>query len=209
MSTPILIDMPESSCFASVTMTLSRVIGVTQSPFTLETQTFKWPGEQWSMQLQMPPMTKRALAAEWYSFALKLEGTFNCFLMGDPTARDPLGSALGNPVIDGLGQSGNSVNTKGWEPNTERLLVAGDYIQLGTGMDSRLHMVVDIVNSNGDGEAVINIVPALRTPPNDGAAIVTRNARGVFRCTDNAFSWSVAPGPVYRLNINAVEVINA
>lgn len=209
MSDPVLIDVPTSSCFAGVTMTLNRVIGVTQSPFTLETQTFKWPGEQWSMQLQMPAMTRRAMAAEWYAFALKLEGTFNYFLMGDPSAKTPRGTPAGSPVVDGGGQQGNTLLTRGWTPNSQSVLMAGDYIQLGTGMDSRLHMVVDDADANGDGETVLNIVPALRTPPNDGLTIITNNAKGVFRLTDNSFSWGVSPGPLYRLNFDAVEVINA
>lgn len=209
MSNPILIDVPQTSCAASVSMTLTRVIGVTQSPFTLTTQTFKWPGEQWSMQFQMPPMTRREIAAQWYSFALKLDGTFNNFLMGDPSARVPLGTPTGTPVIDGAGQQGNSINTRGWAPNSPNVLMSGDYIQIGTGIASKLHMVVDNASANASGEAVLNIVPALRTSPNDGVGIITNNARGVFRLTDNSFSWSVSPGPVYRLSFSAVEVIDA
>lgn len=208
MSTPVIINVPESSCFSSVTMTLTRVIGVTQSPFTFATQTFKWPGEQWSMQLQMPPM-RRNIAADWYSFGIKAEGTFNYFLMGDPSARVPRGNPVGTPVINGNGQEGNSINTRGWTPSALNVLRAGDYIQIGTGIAARLHMVVDDASANLSGEAVLNIAPALRTPPNDGTTIITNNAKGVFRMTDNSFSWGVSPGGFYRLSFSAVEVINA
>lgn len=204
-----LINLPTSSCLASVTLTLTRAVGSTQSPFTFDEQLFKWPGEAWSIEFSMPPFNNRALAADWYSFGLKLEGSLNTFLIGDPLGKNPRGVASGTPLVDGAGQSGNILSTKGWTPDIAGIMLKGDYIQIGTGNNARLHMVVEDANSDSSGDASLSIVPALRTPPADNAAIIVSNARGVFRLNSNSFSWSISPGPVYRLNFSAREAINA
>lgn len=204
-----LVTVPSSSCIASVVMTLKRVIGVTQSPFTLEDQSFKWPGEAWSIDFQMPPILNRRIAADWKAFGLALEGQYNRFLMGDPTARIPQGVATGTPQVNGINQTGNTLATKGWTNNINGILLKGDYIQLGTGESSKLHMLIEDANSDGSGNANLSIVPALRSSPSDSAPIVVNNPRGVFRLTNNSWSWSVNPGPVYRMSFQAVEVVSA
>lgn len=209
MPAPTLLELPDSSCIASVIMTLTRVTGVTISPFTLDEQKFKWPAEQWSIDFRLPVIVDRAIAAEWQAFGVLLEGKYNTFLMGAPGARLPRGSALGAPKIDGASQVGNSIITKDWTPNSTGVLLKGDYIQLGTGSSSRLHMVTNDVDSDGAGNATINLMPALRSSPVDSSDIVTSNARGVFRLVDDSFSWSIDPGPVYRMSFQALEVVNA
>lgn len=207
MSVPALITVPSSSCYASVIITMERVVGVTGSPYSLQEQSFKWPGERWSLDLRMPPMTDRSVAAEWQSFMMKLEGRFNVFLMGDPSAKTPRGVATGTPLVDGANQVGTTLATKGWSNSITNIMRAGDYIQLGTGLTARLHMVVEDVNSDGSGNCNLKIYPALRESPANNAAIVTNDAKGVFRLMEDAFSWSVDPGPVYRMSFNAIEVV--
>ena len=208
MTAPSVITAPDN-CAASVIMTLRRVVGVTASPFTLEEQRFKWPGEQWSIDFRLPPFTTRDVFAEWQAFMLRLEGTFNIFLMGDPSAKTPRGVATGTPQIDGNNQVGNTLLTKGWTNSVTGILKKGDYIQIGTGALSRLHMVVEDANSNGSGVAALSICPALRYSPTNNGAIVVNDAKGAFRLSDNETSWSVDPGPVYRMSFNAIEVMNA
>lgn len=209
MSTPPLLNLPTSVCFASVVMSLRRVVGRTQSPFTLEEQAFKWPGEQWGMELTMPPIKGRALAEEWISFMLQLEGSYGYVLMGDPSAKNPEGVASGTPQVDGINQTGNTLLTKGWTPNVTGILKRGDYLQLGTGTNTRLHKVMADVNSDGSGNAALSIVPALRNSPGNSDPIVVYDAKGLFRLTANDFAWSVEPGNIYRFRFNAVEVVNA
>lgn len=209
MSTPPLLDLPSSACVASVIMTLVRVVGRTESPYTLEEQTFKWPGEAWMIDFSMPTFTNRRIASEWIAFALKLEGSYGHFLMGDPSAKLPRGVASGTPVVDGANQTGNLLLTTGWAPNTTGIILKGDYIQTGAGATSSLHMVVEDADTDSSGNAILQIVPAIRTSPIDGSAIIVNNPRGVFRLTSNDYSWSVSPGPTYRLNFQAREVISA
>lgn len=209
MSTPPLLNLPSSSCIASVVMTLTRAVGVTQSPFTFEEQSYRWPGEMWSMEFALPPIKNRAVASEWKAFALKLEGQYGRFLIGDPSARLPAGSAMGTPLVNGINQTGNTLVTDGWTPNQTGALLPGDYIQLGTGASAKLHMITAPVTVDGSGNANLEFVPALRSSPADNAPIVISDAKGVFKLTSNSFSWQVSPGGIYRISFSAQEVVSA
>ena len=54
----------------------------------------------------------------------------------------------------------NSLITDGWTPSQTGILLTGDYIQLGTGLASRLHKVLADVNSDGGGNATFDIWPS-------------------------------------------------
>lgn len=204
-----LVDVPTSSCAAQVTMSIMRTVGRSTSPFTLETQSFRWPGEQWMIDFNLPPIINKEVANEWKAFAVKLRGSFNYFLMGDPSAKLPLGVATGTPQVASSNQTGNLLQTKGWTASVVGIMKAGDYIQLGTGVNSRLHMITADVNSDAGGLANLPLEPALRSSPALNQAVIVNNARGVFRLQDNTYSWNVTPGPRYQLGFTAVEVINA
>ena len=204
-----LIDMPDGS-LGAVTLSLTRAISRSSSPFTFETQSFQWPGEQWKLDFSMPPFVDRRIASRWIAFQAKLKGSLNYFLLGDPSAKKPQGVATGTPLIAAGNQVGNVLQTKGWTPSTAGILLAGDYIQYGTGINARLHMVVDDADSDALGNANLRIEPNIRFPaPALNAPIVVENARGVFRLADNVTSWDATPGPLYTIAFSAVEVISA
>lgn len=207
MSVQPLIEMPASSCFAEVTLSIDRVVGRTSSPYSMQEQFFKWPGERWRMDLVMPPITNRDTANEWKAFGVKLQGMYGQFLFGDPSAKVPRGVATGSPKVDGANQIGNTLVTKGWTPNTTNILKAGDYIQLGSGVTSRMHMNVNPVDSDSSGNATLTLEPAVREAFADDSVIVVNNPVGLFRLSGNTFQWRVSPGPVYRISFSAEEVV--
>lgn len=209
MSTPPLVTLPTSLCFANIVLTLTRVVGSTVSPYTLEDQKFKWPGSAWTAEVSLPPTRDRRIASDWISFGLNVEGTYGYFLMGDPTAKMPQGIATGTPVVSGAGQQGNTLVTSGWTNNTNGVLLKGDYIQLGTGMAAKLYMVTEDANSNGSGIANLKIQPELKVSPQNGSSVITNNTVGLFRMVDNNFSWSIRPGRVYSFSFRAQEAVNA
>lgn len=208
MSTPPVVNLPDK-CPASVVMSIEYVVASTSSPFTLNEQTFKWPGTRWKMDVVYPPIKDEVLAGEIKAFFLKLQGIHGRFLIGDPSKNSPSGSGLGSPVVSGGGQEGNSLITSGWNPDETGLLLPGDYVQIGTGVDSQLHMIVDSVDSNASGMATLRIEPPLRRSPQDNSTVVINNPRGVFRLTTNEPSWGVTPGKVYMFSFSAIEVVNA
>lgn len=219
-------------------------------------------------------------AGKWVATLLKLNGRQGTFLFGDRIRATPLGSAGGSPLVDGGGQTGQSLVTKGWPLSTDGNLLAGDWLQIGDSgalppgvfsattswltdlfiisrtatqiavrftdacpsvggtMDwsvgtqfgiknvnpgagevsvsattnpptssgtPRLYRVLNDVDSDSNGDAVIDIWPRLREPPEDGATIYVSNCKGVFRLKDNNMNWNIDVARLYGLEFEAVE----
>ncbi len=133
-------------------------------------------------------------AAPFVAVLTKLRGMGGTFLFGDPITAQPLGNAVGAPVVDGFGQTGLELLTRGWNPGAPDVLKAGDNIQIGTGAQTRLHKVVADASADAGGLVTLDIWPRLRESPADGTAIVTQNPLGTFRLASNARAWrEVAP----------------
>ena len=206
--TPELIEVPEFLRLSTVTMTLVKAVGISKSPFTFQETAYEWDGEQWLIDIVIPPITDRRLAGKYKAFLLKLRGEVNNFLLGDPSCSTPLGVATGIPLVNGGGQTGNTLSTKGWTPSIDGILLEGDYIQIGTGLNARLHMVVSDVNSDGSGNASISVIPSLRYSPADNAQIIVNSPKGVFKFDSSDVSWSADPSNIYTFSLTAREVLN-
>lgn len=200
--------LPASLKYASTTMTLRRTVGRTVSPFTLEEQSFLWPGEQWAAQVQVPPMNEDD-AMEIIAFFNRLRGSYDSFYLGNPARSTPRGVASGTPLVNGSLQTGNTLVTDGWSNNVTGILKAGDFIQINSGTGAELNQVALDVNSDGSGNATIPLVKTIRTSPANNSAVVVNNPVGVFRLTSDSFSYSVEPGRIYRMSFEAIEVVNA
>ena len=94
---------------------LSRVVGESTSPFTLQTQTYQWSGERWEGEVTLVPKNYTELA-DIKAFLVKLRGKKGSFLYGDPDylARGKRGAGGGTPLVNGASQTGNELVTDGW-----------------------------------------------------------------------------------------------
>lgn len=199
------INLPYRPRQRSITLTPVNIVGIAASEFTGAQQVQKHDGEYWQVDISMPPMTRND-GQIWDAFCTKLNGRLGTFLMGMDNAMRGLGDLSGNPVVNGDGQSGGTLNITGATPSIENWAHAGDYIQLGSGASSRLHKVLDNASTDDQGNASINIWPRLRRSPNDGDIVVVENTKGVFRLTDN-ISVSIQEANIYGFSFSAVEVI--
>lgn len=203
------LTLPTHTGVSQVEITASNVVAITESPFTLSQQVVKHAGERWSAVVTIPPV-KRSDAEYWNSFFLRLRGKFGTFLLGDPSSATPRGSAStapGTPVVNGGSQTGNELNIDGLPVSATGYLLAGDYIQLGSGSTARLYKVLQDVNSNISGQATLNLWPNLRTSPTDNSAVVVSNARGVFRLATNEATWTVNNAGLYSISFAAMEAL--
>jgi hypothetical protein len=186
-----ILPMPKSPAPKQLDMEITDSVSQVQSPFTLATQMQVWPGaERWNCNVSMPPM-KRPISNPWVAWLMSLQGILNTFLMGDATHAIPAGNPAGTPLVDGTVSGYNLpafyvLHTKGWTPNTGNLLLAGDYIQLGV----RLHRLTKTVNSDANGNAVLNIWPAIREMPGDGQLLIVSDTRGLWRLAENKRAWT-------------------
>lgn len=187
---------------------LVRSTALSTSPFSFAQQAYNWGGEMWQGEVTFIP-TRGTDEASIRAFMAKLRGRFGTFLYGDPDflALGVQGTNNGTPLVNGGSQTGNELVTDGWA-NSEVVLKAGDYIQLGSALTSRLYMVVDDVTSDGSGNATINIEPALRNSPADNATITTTDAKGLFRLSSSEVEWSSDYSSIKNITIPFMEALN-
>jgi len=159
------------------------------SPFTGQTQSQQWLGaDMLSATLNLPPLTQ-VQADAWMSFLAQLRGMANAFLMGDPlqpnargTGSSPYGPMVDNTVPGGNAAGSQTLGTTGWTPNAQGVLLQGDWIQV----DYRIYRVLDDINADGAGKALLPIWPALREQPtSDGIHGGWLNAAGQLGYTQS------------------------
>jgi hypothetical protein len=199
--------MPGTPGQRSVSFTMHDSVATVPSPFTMQTQTQTWPGaDWWEATISLPPMPRIAAGA-WVAFLAQCRGQECVFLLGDGSGAAPLGRIEGQPVVDGTVGTNNQpastvLYTRGWTPFSHRVLLPGDYVQIG----QRLYMCLDVVASDGSGNAVFNVWPSIREQPADGAAMIFRNTAGLFRLADNARSWTADVLQLFGVSIHCAEV---
>ena len=199
------LSLPTNVSFAKINFAASNVIGLSKSPFTLQAQTYQWPGEQWLVDVTLPPMDQ-ATAEAWVTFLISLRGQLGTLLIGDPTHTAPTGVATGTPKVNGAqGSMSTTLATKGWTHTVTGILKAGDFIQVGTGVQQRIYKVLKDVNSDGSGLATLDIFPALREGVSDNQTITLANCAGTFRLQSNERGWSVDLAKIYGIDFKCEE----
>lgn len=194
--------LPTTKVAARITPRMVDASSVAESPFTYEAQAYHFGGARWEADVTLPPMT-RAEFQPWRAFFAALKGRFGTFTMGFPTGATPLGVATGTPLVAGGSQSGSELLTDGWTSGVTGIMKAGDYLQIGT----RLHMLTADANSDGSGNAALEIWPDLRESPADNLAVVVNNTVGIFRLAANARPWDESEGPLYGVAFSCVEAL--
>lgn len=188
---------------AMATVRPTPTVSASESPFTGEQQFFSWPREFWVLDFALPPM-RGDQADEWTAgFLLKLNGRAGTFYCGIPLRDTPKGVATGSPLVMGAGQTGYTLNTDGWTAGVTGILKTGDVFQLGSGSNARLHQVLQTANSNGSGQATLEVWPRVQTAPADNTGLILQNPVGVFRLMDSAQEWGIEPGKIYTTRFSA------
>lgn len=173
-----ILTMPAGISMTGANLRPMKAFGVQTSPYTFAQAVQVFPGERWELELEFLP-TDRAEAAKLEAWTLSLNGPVNQVRLGDPFRSLPLGSAAGTPVFDlasstaGLGEIG----TRGWTASAAGVLLANDLVQLG----DQLFAVLEDVDADGSGEAVVKVWPALRALASDGDPLTVANPRGLFQ----------------------------
>src|SRR5712671_2489275 len=198
-----IVPMPTTpSAPATVEFTAMDTVAVSISPFTGQQQVQDWQASWLEASVSMPALT-HAQAQEWIAFLMSLRGQAKVFQLGDPLATAPRGSRLGTPLVDGAGQTGYLLATKGWTANAVGVLLPGDWIQVGY----RIYRTLVIATADGAGKLVLSIWPQLRESPGDGDSITLNNTKGLWRLATNARKWSVTGSRTYGMQFEIREAI--
>lgn len=196
------LTMPTTPAPKQITFSSKFAVAGTESPFTYQQEVFEHQGQAWLATVQLPPM-KRAEAEAWVAFGLSLNGTLGTFLMGDPINTSPQGAGTGTPLIDGAGQQASkTLATKGWT-NSTLVLKAGDFIQLG----NYLYKNLTDATSDSSGKVTLNVFPRIRDALADGQVITISNTKGIWRLTDNSWTWDIQEAQIYGIAFECREAI--
>ena len=189
------LDTPTTIGIESIELRAVNAVATSQSPFTYKQQIISHTGQKWEASVSIPSV-RRDKAAEWKAMLVALKGQTGTFLLGDPDYVEPRGTVSSCVVSGSAGDETVSVTMTG-------SLLAGDYIQLGSGSSAKLHQV--LVDQAGSGD--LEIWPALRSDYTSETAI-TDSPKGLFRLNQNISSWSINNASFYGISFEAVEVIS-
>jgi len=188
------IETPTTIGIESIEIRAVNSVATSQSPFTYKQQVVAHGGQRWEASVTIPTV-RRDLAAEWKAFLTKLKGREGTFLLSDPDYATPRGTVSACTLTGSAGDETVAVTMTG-------SLLAGDYIQLGTGSSAKLHQVLE--DQSGDGN--LEVWPPLRGDYTS-ETVVFNNAKGVFRLSTNTSSWSINNSSAYAISFEAVEAV--
>lgn len=139
-----VLDFPEVNPDTGTSLSLLSNTTSFTSDLNNATQTGKLVGDQWSVNMPFTNRSERE-GRRIKAFLARLGGMAGRFRMGPPDLNQ-LGTMQGDGVIDGAGQTGSTINTKGWLAGQDELFVEGDYLEV----NGELKMVVDAPQLLGD-----------------------------------------------------------
>ena len=86
-------------------------------------------------------------------------------------------------------------------------LLAGDYIQLGAGSTARLYKTLTQTNSNGAGQATLDLWPDILTAPADDETVVVANTAHLWRLTSTVTPWLAQNANVLGIEFEAAGIV--
>jgi hypothetical protein len=186
---------PTSIGFEQITIRAYNAVGKTESPFTYKQQIFQHTGTKWEADVVIPSV-RRDVSDAWVSTLVSLRGMSGTILLGDPDHASIRGTATTMSITGSLGDDTVTADLN----SSGATILAGDHFQLGSGSDSRLHMVLE--DRTGDGS--LEIWPPLRDNYTTASATLT-NPKCVFRLSSNLTEWSINNASAYGISFSAVE----
>ena len=181
----------------------SNAVAVAESEFTFEAQVQEHDGVAWELNGTLELLT-RDQAAEYNAFIKALGGRKGTFLFSPTGFGTARGVATGTPLVNGIGQTGQTLITDGWTPSQTNILKNDDYFQLGSGDTATLHSVVNgDVNSDVGGNTTFDFAPKIVTAPADNAAITILDPVGKFRMRENLLPVEIKPPFQHTIRFSA------
>lgn len=195
-----VIDFPNVSPDVGMNLSLRSNTTSYISDLNNAIQTGALEGAQWAASLAFTNRTElegRTIKA----FLTRLNGRAGRFRMTPPELNQ-LGTMAGAGLVDGAGQTGTTLNTKGWTINQTNLFAPGDYLEV----NGELKMVVETAASDGAGLSAIIIAPPLRKATNDNDPIEVTDPQAIFMLeSDSQAGWDVQSNFIHGATIAMVE----
>lgn len=159
-------------------------------------------GQRWKFELSYRNLARSEMRL-LEAFINSQHGRLQAFDFVPPTIAT-LGSFPGTPLVDGSGQSGSILLTKGWTPSQSDVLKAGDFINVSG--SAKTYQITADVASDAAGLASVPLFPQLDYDYQNDAAIIADN---VFRCAidTDSFSLSMSDTALHSFTLPLIEVL--
>ncbi|AJP72925.1 hypothetical protein [Sphingomonas hengshuiensis] len=193
-----MITMPAAPIPAKVEWNLPQPTQVNRSEITSRRRvTILSKAPRWTASVELPEIRGEANVRPWRAFFGKLNGRANSFrLIAVENDQHAIAQSV---VVDGSGQQGFSLATRGWYPR----------LRLGEGclvtVADQLLELTEPAIADATGRAVLNFVAYLRVPSIDGAAIETRRPFGVMSLATDDGKWIAGKNQRYSISFACEE----
>lgn len=201
------LDHPTAPSFRQSKWSLSRKVGISESPFTGQQQVYEHDFALWTASISLPPM-KREQAAAWTAFFMKLHGRRGTFTLADPDAKTARGSITGSVTLQSAISIGDfTISLATAVLSGTGVFKAGDYIQIGVAAASKLYMVVDDADSDSSGVVSVNVEPKIKTAFAAGSEVTYAPAKGIFRMDADDLGWDADHVSRYGMTFSCTEAL--
>ena len=192
---------PPSTSYARVQFGNTNNNAIVRNPFTAQHQIQERDYSQWSATVSLPPMRVDE-AREWIVFLMRLKGRAGTFYFGDRSIPNNVSLPGTTRVAATAGSYDIQANIP---PTATGSLVSGQFIQINTGILSRLHMVASASTPNAAGNLTITLEPPLKADVPANTSLIFDNPKGVFRMATNRTEWSIDVFENFGLNFVCEE----
>lgn len=150
---------------------------------------------RWRMTLGMPTPLEPARADAWKALGLQLRGRINHLAMWDAQRPQPRGTMRGTMTLGATEAAGDTaVVISAGAGQALRTLLAGDWLQIGTGVGtSVLVMVVADATANGSGVITVTVEPPLRYGFASGTAVTWDRPVAYYKRMNGEVGWDNVP----------------
>lgn len=188
--------MPEGLVY-NVVWTTESAQQVSYNPRSFKRQVTDWGGQRLRAQVTIQKQTF-VQAGVWRAFMLKMQGSRGTFLLNPYSQgggiqlgkwNDERGASTLSVVSPQEIDSTEITLSHNHATNMPGALKASDWIQLGTGMAAKLHMVLDDVDLVAGSNVTVDIWPRA-APTAVGSQVITQSPRGVFYFAEPTASWA-------------------
>lgn len=189
------------------TLGITPTVAVSASPFSGVQQVYEWPNVTWRASFDVVAKGR----TEWavlQAFIASLRGRFGTVLIYPYQGVRPRGTTNTAGVTvatGGAAAQARSINLSGM--GAGRTLLAGDFLQLGSGATTRLHQVVESATADGSGNATVTIEPPLRTSYSAAAAVTLLKPCTLMRSVSNDGASTVELGGVITASFSFSEAL--
>ncbi len=190
----MIFDLPANPVAAEIKWTLRQPSQSTRGEFTSARRVTILPqAPRWSAEVKYPTITGERRFLPWRAALARLQGRAHAFRLVavENPQRIPIGATP--PAIDGAGQQGSMVKTRGWVPGTA--LLAGWFVSFG----GALYQVLNAPIAGDDGKMIVELLPQIVEGVADGTEIEATLPFAVMAMAEDAAGWTVGIGQKYDI----------